>query len=73
MKERYKVGFEDGASCLWLDRNPGYIPIVDSDSVFVLGDCVALVKNEEIARDIVLGLNYIEKLKQEIKNFQTTK
>lgn len=68
MKERYKVGFEDGVSCLWLDSNPGYIPIVDSDSVFACGTCVALVEDEEIARNIVLGLNYIEKLKKEITN-----
>ena len=66
MNERYKVGFENGVSCFWLDDNLGRVAIVDTQSHFSDGECIALADNEEIARKIVLGLNFIEQMKEKI-------
>lgn len=50
---RYSVGFKSPTTrCIFVDRNPGFVPIVDSDTI-----CVALCDNKEIAERIVLLLN----------------
>jgi hypothetical protein len=38
--------------CFWIDDNPGFVPIIDSDTV-----CIALCDNEIIADKIVALLN----------------
>lgn len=66
MKGRYKVGFEDGVNCMWLADNPGRVAIVDTDSPFVNGECVAIADSDEIARKIVFALNFCEHMKDVI-------
>jgi hypothetical protein len=38
--------------CFWIDDNPGFVPIIDNDTV-----CIALCDNKIIAEKIVALLN----------------
>lgn len=58
---RYRVGFGSphiGSSIT--ERNPGYVPVVDTRTNFVCGIVVAIVDSEGLARRIAALLNAAE-------------
>lgn len=68
MKERFKVGFDSGVNCVWLDDdiNKGCYPIVDTNSPSYHGTCIALTMEKSDAERIVFALNLVEEMKSKL-------
>lgn len=55
---RYRIGFEnEHVKSTFTERNPGYIPIVDTRTPFAFGSVVAIVDGQELADKICQCLN----------------
>jgi len=66
MKQRYKVGFENGNKCYWTEQNPELIPIVERGFI-----AVAFCLDKETANMIAQALNNAERSRlmwEEISN-----
>lgn len=62
---RYRIGFPDKRTkCDWVERNPGFIPIVDVAGPWILGRVVCLCESPSEATLICDLLNLSEIMKQ---------
>jgi hypothetical protein len=65
--KRYRVGFDEGVSCIAKDLYPDLFLVVDTDSVFGYGEVVAMCFNQHDAKKVCDDLNIAHEVKTNIQ------